>query len=161
MQEIIINTFADMPKGLATFLTAMLPVTELRAAIPIAILKYNMSPWLAFTYAVLGNVIMGSLVLLLVEPVTKIIIEKVRFIHKIWIKYVDRLHRKHKKSFERWEAVALIIFIAIPLPMTGAFSGAVAASIFQIPPKKAILYIFLGCFIAGTVVTGITLLFKS
>ncbi|HBI16561.1 MAG: hypothetical protein UR60_C0003G0016 [Candidatus Moranbacteria bacterium GW2011_GWF2_34_56] len=159
MQEIIINAFTGMPKELATFLIAMMPVTELRASIPVAILKYEISPFLAFTYSVLGNTLMGTLVLLLIEPVTKLIIEKVGFIHKLWTKYIDRLHKKHKDSFEKWEAVALIIFIAIPLPMTGAFSGAVAASIFQIPPKKAILYIFLGCFIAGAIVTGITILF--
>ena len=76
MQEIIINALADMPKELATFLMAMLPVTELRAAIPVAIIKYNMSPWLAFAYAVLGNAIMGALILLLIEPITKIIIER-------------------------------------------------------------------------------------
>jgi len=160
MQEAIINALANMPKELATFLMAMLPVTELRAAIPVAIIKYNISPWLAFVYAVLGNALMGTVVLLAVEPVTKIIIEKVGFIHRIWMKYIDRLHKKHKESFEKWEALALIIFIAIPLPMTGAFSGAVAASIFQIPPKKAITYIFLGCFIAGMIVTGITILFE-
>ncbi|KKP68998.1 MAG: hypothetical protein UR66_C0002G0055 [Candidatus Moranbacteria bacterium GW2011_GWE1_35_17] len=159
MQEIIINALANIPKELATFLMAMLPVTELRAAIPVAILKYNMSPWLALTYSVLGNTLMGVLVLLLIEPITKIIIEKVPFIHRIWTKYIDRLHKKHKESFEKWEALALIIFIAIPLPMTGAFSGAVAASIFQIPPKKASTYIFLGCLIAGVTVTAITVLF--
>ncbi len=148
-----------MPKELATFLMAMLPVTELRASIPVAILKYNISPLWALTYSVLGNALMGTLVLLLIEPITKLIIEKVGFVHKLWIKYIDRLHKKHKSSFEKWEALALIIFIAIPLPMTGAFSGAVAASIFQIPPKKAIFYIFMGCLIAGIIVTLITTLF--
>lgn len=159
MQEAIITFFVGMPKELATFFMAMLPITELRASIPIAILKYNLSPWTAFSLSVLGNTLAGSLVLLLIEPITKIIIEKVGFINKLWTKYIDRLHKKHKKSFEKWEAVALIFFIAIPLPMTGAFSGAIVASIFQIPPKKAIPYIFLGCFIAGTIVTAVTVLF--
>jgi uncharacterized membrane protein len=53
--------------------------------------------------------------------------------------------------------VALIIFIAIPLPMTGTFTGGVLASIFNVPFKKAVLNIFTGCAIAGIIVTGITL----
>jgi len=159
MQEIIISWFSGMPKELATFLMSMLPVTELRASIPIAILKYELSPLSAFFWSVLGNTFLGVLTALLISPATKFIIEKNRILNKFWQKYIGRLHDKHKEKFDKWEAWAIVSFVAIPLPMTGAFSGSVAASIFQINVKKVIPLLFLGCSISGTIVTLITIIF--
>ncbi|HFC76882.1 MAG TPA: ligand-binding protein SH3 [Candidatus Moranbacteria bacterium] len=161
MQEIIISWFTGMPKELATFLMAMLPITELRASIPVAILKYGLSPFSAFFWSVLGNAFLGVLALLLIEPVTKLIIEKNNFLDKMWQKYIGKLRGKNKDKFAKWEAWALVSFVAIPLPMTGAFSGAVAASIFQIKSKKAIPLITLGCLISGTIVTTLIILGKN
>jgi uncharacterized membrane protein len=160
MQEIIIAWFSGMPKELATFLTSMLPVTELRASIPVAILKYNLSPLSAFFWSVLGNTLLGIITIILIGPATKLIIEKNALLNNIWKKYIGRLHNNHKDKFEKWEAWAIVSFVAIPLPMTGAFSGAVAASIFKIKIKKTVPLIFLGCAISGTIVTIMTLVFS-
>lgn len=146
-----------MPRELAVFLMSMLPVTELRASIPIGILKYDLAPMSTFIWSVLGNTLLGALTALLITPVTKLIIEKISFLDKIWQKYIGRLHDKHKEKFEKWQAWALVSFVAIPLPMTGAFSGAVAASIFKIEIKKTVPLIFLGCLISGIIVTFMTL----
>lgn len=159
MQEIIIGWFSGFPKELATFLISMIPITELRASIPVAILKYDLLPFWAWFWSVLGNTLMGAIVILVVEPVTKLIINKINFLKNFWEKYINRIKIKNTKKFEKWGAVVLITFVAIPLPMTGAFTGAVAASIFQIPFKKAVPLLLIGCVIAGTIVTGITLLF--
>jgi uncharacterized membrane protein len=160
MQEIIITYLSGVPKELATFLMAMLPVTELRASIPVAILKYGLSPWSAFFWSILGNTFLGVLIALFIRPTTKFIIEKNDFLNNIWKKYIGRLKEKHTEKFKKWEAWALVSFVAIPLPMTGAFSGAVAASIFQIKIKKVIPLILLGCMISGTIVTLMTLAFS-
>ncbi|HFC36199.1 MAG TPA: ligand-binding protein SH3 [Candidatus Moranbacteria bacterium] len=161
MQEIIINWLAGMPKELATFLMSMLPITELRASIPVAILKYHLSPASAYFWSILGNTLLGAITIALVNPLTDLVISKVGWLNRIWEKYIGRLRRKHQKKFAKWEAWALVSFVAIPLPMTGAFSGAVASSIFKIKAKRAIPLIFLGCLIAGIIVTFITLAFKS
>jgi len=100
---------------------------------------------------------MGIIVLLILEPVTKIVIEKVNFLSKLWTKYISRIRGKNERKFKKWGAVILITFVAIPLPMTGIFSGAVAASIFQIPVRPAILYLFIGSLISGILVTAITI----
>lgn len=161
MQEIIISWFSGLPEELATFLTAMMPVTELRASIPVAILKYEMHPFWAWFWSVAGNTIMGGLVMLLVKPGSKLVIERVGFLHRFWEKYIERIRSKNEEKFEKWGALALITFVAIPLPVTGAFTGAVAASVFQIDFKKAISALFAGCVIAGIIVTGITLIFDG
>ncbi|MDH4330443.1 MAG: small multi-drug export protein [Candidatus Moranbacteria bacterium] len=161
MQEIIISWFSGLPSELATFLTAMMPITELRASIPVAIVKYEMHPFWAWFWSVTGNTIMGGLVMLFVNPVSKLIIERIDFINRFWNKYIDRIRTKNTEKFEKWGALALITFVAIPLPATGAFTGAVAASIFRIDFKKAILSLLAGCAIAGIIVTGITLGFNG
>ena len=161
MQDIIINGFINFPAELATFLMAMVPVTELRASIPVAIISYKMAPFWAFFWSVLGNTLMGIIVVLILEPVTKLIIKRVDFLNNFWEKYIERIRRKNEKKFERWGAVALITFVAIPLPMTGAFTGGVAASIFQIPVKIAGVLLLVGCIISGAIVTGVTLGFNG
>ncbi len=157
MQSLIVTYLTSFPKELAVFFLSMIPITELRATIPLAIVQLKMSPWSAFFYAVLGNTLMGVLVVLIAEPVTRLVINKIKFLHYFWEKYINRITVKNKDKFEKWGALALITFIAIPLPMTGAFTGAIAASIFQVPLKKTAPVILAGCVIAGVIVTGITL----
>lgn len=159
MQDIIISFFSGFPKELATFLVSMMPITELRASIPVAIVKWEVAPFWAWFWSVLGNTLMGALVILVVEPVTKLFINRINFLKNFWEKYINRIKTKNTEKFEKWGAIVLISFVAIPLPVTGAFTGAVAASIFQIPFKKAVPLLFTGCVIAGIIVTGITLLF--
>lgn len=157
MKEHIIELFSGLPDSLATFLIAMIPITELRASIPVAILSMNMSPFSAFVYSVLGNVAAGILVLLFVENVLHYFLTKSEALNKFWQKYINRIHVNNKKKFERWGAVALVAFVAIPLPLTGIVTGAVAASIFQIPFRQAIPLLALGSVIAGVLVTLLTM----
>ncbi len=157
MQHLIISYFANFSKEWAVFFLSMIPITELRATIPLAITQLGMSPMLAFFYAVIGNTLMGALVVLIAEPITQLIINRINFLRHFWEKYINRITVKNKDKFEKWGALALITFIAIPLPMTGAFTGAIAASIFQVSFKKAVPVIFVGCAIAGLIVTGLTL----
>jgi len=157
MQEVIIQYFSSFPKEWAIFWLSMIPVTELRAAIPLAITKLGMTPVEALFYAVIGNTFMGAMVVLIVEPFVHFFVNNVNFLKFFWEKYINRIKTKNVEKFEEWGAIILIIFIAIPLPMTGAFTGAVAASIFEIPFRKAVPMIFAGCLIAGLIVTGLTL----
>jgi uncharacterized membrane protein len=65
----------------------------------------------------------------------------------------SRTRRKHSRSFERWRDLALCFFVAIPLPGTGAWSGALAAFVFGVPFRRAMVAITCGVLIAGVVVT--------
>jgi len=156
MYNIIISWFQNFPAELATFLIAAIPVTELRASVPIAIIEYGLSPFWAWFWSVLGNTIMGALVVVIVEPISRCLVKRIKFLNNLWERYMDRIHQNNEKKFEKWGALALITFVAIPLPVTGAFTGAVAASIFQVPFRKAVSFLFLGCAIARAIVAGIT-----
>lgn len=157
MKEQIITFFSHFPDTWATFLMAMFPVAELRMSIPVAIVNFGMHPLPAYIYSVLGNICAGILVLLFVENVLSFFLCKSPRLHALWQKYINRIHTKNKAKFEKWGAVALITFVAIPLPMTGIVTGAVAASIFQIPFRRAIPLLSVGSAIAGVLVTIITL----
>ena len=156
MTEYIFTAVSSLPHSLATIILAMVPVTELRASIPFAITAYQMSPIMAFIYSVLGNVIAGIIVIFFVENILHLMLKRSQYLDKIWQKYIMRIKTKNEEKFEKWGAVALVLFVAIPLPMTGIFTGAVAASIFQIPVSRAVIFLSMGSVISGIIVTLLT-----
>ena len=140
-------------KELYTILIAALPVLELRGAIPIA-LKWGIPLPKAYALAFIGNMLPVPFILLLLEPVSN----KLRHF-KLWSKFFDWLlerTKKRAKVVERFEALGLILFVAIPLPITGAWTGCVAAILFGIRRKYALPAIALGVLIAGLIVTGLS-----
>ena len=153
----ISSLFNNFPPELATFIISMLPVSELRGAIPVAIGVYNLDPIKAYLISVIGNIIPVIFILKYIEPVSKYLMSKCEFFNKFFTYLFERTRRKHNGKFEKWGALALITFVAIPLPVTGGWSGALAAFVFGVPFKKALPLILLGVMIAGVIVTGLSL----
>lgn len=146
-----------MEEYLKTFITAMTPIGELRAAIPLALTRYSLSFWEAYVLAVIGNMVPIFFIVYLLEPVSEFLSKHFKFFKWFFHWLFERTRKKHSKKFEVLEETALVTFVAIPLPVTGAWTGAVAAFVFGIPPKKSLPLIFLGVLIAGVVVSVITL----
>jgi len=143
-----------LPQEIIILLISILPIFELRGAIPIAIGVYNMSVFSAFFWAVLGNIIPVIFILLGLDLlINKFLIHRIYFFNRFFSWLFERTRKKHSKKFERFEELALILLVAIPLPFTGAWTGALAAFVFGIPVKKAFLLITLGVLIAGIVVS--------
>ncbi len=151
------NLFNNLPPELATFIISMLPVSELRGAIPVAIGVYHLSPLQAYAIAVIGNIIPVIFILKYIEPVSKYLMSKSKGFNLFFTWLFERTRRKYNGKFEKWGALALITFVAIPLPITGGWSGAIAAFVFGIPFKKALSLISLGIMIAGVIVMGLSL----
>lgn len=148
-----VRLFAGIPDQLATFLIAMMPVGELRASIPIALGVYDLSWPQALFWSVLGNIIVVALVLLCLEPLSLFLSKHFKIFERFFLWLFTRTRKKFNHQFEKWGALALIAFVAIPLPMTGGWTGAIAAFVFGIPFKKSLLLIFSGILIAGIIVT--------
>ena len=137
---------------------SMLPLIELRGSIPIAILLFKM-PWQeAVMLSVIGNMIPIPLLLLVVDWFFKTI-SKIPFGAK-FTNWLFARTRKKGKAIERYEALGLTIFVGIPLPGTGGWTGALAAKIFGIGFWKSMLYVFLGVLIASGIVTPLSLMGK-
>mgnify|MGYP001203032707 CR=1 FL=1 len=141
---------------LQVFFAAMTPVGELRISIPIGIHILDL-PW----YQVLPISIIGNLlpVLLLVPclHVGAIWLRKYpTFLTKMLDWRAASLLHAHNKQFTKYGPVFLVFLVAIPLPMTGAWTGSLASWVFGIPARKSILLIAVGIVIAGTIVTVLT-----
>lgn len=142
----------NIPNTISTFLISMLPIIELRAGIPFGI-ESGLSWQSAFFWAALGNIIAAFLVLLLLDPVSKFLRKHFNFFERFFSWLFARTHRKHSQKIEVWGLISLMLFVAIPLPGTGAWTGAVIAYIFGIDLKKAFALISLGILIAGIIMT--------
>lgn len=147
-------TETDFGRYIATFFISMVPVIELRGAIPIGV-GMGLGHMEAMLISIIGNMV----------PVPFIIL----FVRRIfaWMKHVnpklgalaERFEKRAYKKrdvIKKWEIFGLVILVAIPLPGTGAWTGALVAALFNIRIRSAISAIFVGVVIAGILVTGIT-----
>ncbi|MFH1045956.1 MAG: small multi-drug export protein [Candidatus Omnitrophota bacterium] len=149
----------DLPHEAITLIIAALPLAELRGSIPVALLTLKEPIAKTFILSVIGNLLPIIPFLLLLEPLS----EKLRHF-RLWRNFFDYLFEQTKKKaalIEKYEAVGLMLFVAVPLPMTGAWSGCIAASLFKIRFRYALLAITLGVIIAGVIVTAVTLIGKG
>ena len=146
----------ELSNEIKTILLAMTPVGELRAALPVALSVFKMPFWQAYFLSVFGNMIPVFLIAFLLEPISLFLSKHFKFFDKFFKKLFHYTRKKHSKKFEVLEELALITFVAIPLPVTGAWSGMLAAFVFGIKPIKSIPLILLGVLIAGLIVGLIT-----
>ena len=132
------------------FFVAMLPIAELRVAIPLGLaMGLPMLP--TFIVAVLGNVLPVPFLILFSQQLLRWL-AKFRKIGPFFQKIIDKAERK-AASFGRYELLALFAFVAIPLPGTGAWTGSLIAAILQLDWKKALPAIFLGIIGAGVIMS--------
>ncbi|MBU3966402.1 MAG: small multi-drug export protein [Euryarchaeota archaeon] len=157
LESTLLDFFSFIPnKELIVVLIAMLPLAELRVSIPVAILKepygFGLDPFTAFYLSVIGNMIPVIPLLLFLEPVSNFLRRwRVGDIFFTWL--FERTHRKHNAKFEKYGSIGLAVFVGIPLPVTGAWTGCAAAFVFGFKFKNAFLAILAGVIIAGAVVT--------
>lgn len=129
---------------------AALPILELRVAIPLGF-SLGIPLGRLYLWALLGNLI-PVLPLLLFFKYFFHHLENIKFIGKFFKWWFRRVERK-SKLIERWGFWGLVLFVAIPLPVTGAWTGTAAATLFEVGIKRAFLAIFLGIAIAGVIVS--------
>ncbi|RKY41841.1 MAG: ligand-binding protein SH3 [Candidatus Makaraimicrobium thalassicum] len=158
MIEQITNSLVGFNKEAAVIILAALPVSELRGAIPLA-LAIGFPPLKAYSLSFIGNLIPVLPLLFLLQPVSN----GLRHI-RIFRKFFDWLFERTRKKaalIEKFEALGLILFVAIPLPVTGAWTGCVAATLFKIRFRYAFIAIIVGVAVAGLVVMGLSLVGKE
>ncbi len=154
MHEGLVNLGVSEP--LIVFIISMLPISELRGALPVAINVYNIQWYFALPIAFVGN--------LLPIPFLFYFLERLRRLSArmgivgVWVeKFLNRTRRR-AEFIERYGCLGLVLFIAIPLPLTGAWTGSIAAFLLGIRFRDAILPICLGVLISGIIVTVLCLL---
>jgi len=137
------------------FLISMLPVFELRGGIPFGIAN-GLPLWQTWIVAIIGNFIPVPFILLFLGSVEKFLRRWKKF-DRIIDKVFEYTRKKTEKSIGKWETFALILFVAIPLPVTGAWTGSLASYLFGLNLKKSMACIFVGILIASVIVILATL----
>lgn len=137
-----------------TFFVSMLPVIELRGAIPIGISE-GLGFYQAFIIAIVGNLVPVPFIVLFIRTIFNWLRDKSIALNRL----VERLeHKAHAKKeiVEKYEWWGLVLLVAIPLPGTGAWTGALVAAILDMRLKRAFPAIAMGVLIAGIIVLFIS-----
>jgi uncharacterized membrane protein len=115
----LLQWLAGFPPAPTTFIIAMLPVIELRGALPIAFTTFDLPLAEAILYAVLGNLIIVPPLYLFLHVFSRALRRWSPRFDKVFVWYIERTRTKIHSKYERWGLLALIIFVATPLPGTG------------------------------------------
>ncbi|MCD6237307.1 MAG: small multi-drug export protein [Thermoplasmata archaeon] len=148
--------FEQLPEWLKIFIMSMVPWLESRYVIPFAILRFGWEWWQAFPLAILGNMVPVPFILLFFDSIEKFLRK-----YQLFGKFLDKLFNVTRKradeKIKRYEYFGLLIFVAVPLPFTGAWTGSLIAYLFNLKFSKAMVTILLGVIVASTITTVLTL----
>lgn len=145
-----------LPDAVVVVLISALPIVELRGSIPVGINVFHMNPWLVFALSVFGNMIPIPFILLFLGPVSRFLM---RFsLGKRFFEWLFARTRKKTAEIEKYETLGLTVFVAIPLPATGGWTGAMAAFLLGMKFNHSMWSIFLGVAIAGVIMTVLSLM---
>lgn len=154
MKEALIQFVSSMPHELAVILLSMIPVAELRLAIPLAITQYGMDPIESFIFCCIGNLIPVPFIVLFIRKIFKWM-KKFKAFRGI-VEKIEERGKSKRETVQKYKFWGLFLFVAIPLPGTGAWTGALIAGLMDMRLKKALPSITLGVITAGAVVTLMT-----
>ncbi len=141
-------------KVVMTFLISMVPIIELRGAIPIAV-AHGLPPAIAIPVAILGNLLPVPFIIIFIKKIFAWIRKHLPKLNRM----VDKLEEKgksKKETIEKYAFWGLFIFVGIPLPGTGAWTGALIAAMLDMRLKRAFPSIVLGVLSAGAIVAFVS-----
>ena len=166
----ILAFFSSLPRELYIFVISMLPIIELRGAVPLGA-ALEVPFYLNYLLAVIGNMLPIPFILLFIPKLLDFL-DKFKLFRPIvrWLRGKADKHsskvlvneeaaeggseeKNEKRKMSAAVFVALVTFVALPIPTTGAWTGSLIASLFGLPFKKSLLAIFLGVLICGVIMT--------
>lgn len=151
------STLPIFVKYILTALIGMVPIIELRGAIPVGVFTFHLNYLESFICSFIGNIIPVYFIVKYIRPLFDFFGRWKPF-KKIIDWASNRASKKieESKKLQNFAALGLFLFVAIPLPGTGAWVGSLIANFLEVPPKKAIPPIILGVITAGIIVLAIT-----
>lgn len=141
-----------MYEEVLTLIIAISPFLELRGAIPFGIFGFDFPPFKSYVLGVVGSFLPVLPLLFFWNFLYEKLIHRLYFLNRFFAWLFERTRARHEDHFEVWKGLGLLLFVGIPLPFTGAWSGTVAAFVFGIPIKQAAIMIALGNMISGLIV---------
>lgn len=144
------NNFTNIPFGkeIIIFIVSLLPIVELRGGL-IAASILGVNPYIGFLICFIGNILPVPIILWFIMPLFNRL-KKFKSFQKM-IEKLEKKALKNKDKIEKYEFWSLLLFVGIPLPGTGAWTGSLVASILDMDKKKALIAIICGVFMAGCI----------
>ncbi len=156
MSEAIKTFFLDIVgEELCVFFCSMIPIIELRGAIPMGF-AFGLPWWQSYLLAVIGNMLPVPFILLLIKAViTWMTKSKVKFFNKV-AAWLNKRVEKRRDKIEKYSFWGVCLFVAVPLPVTGAWTGSLVAAMMDMKFWKAFFSCLFGVMIAGVIMTLIS-----
>lgn len=145
---------SDIGKCIMTFFVSMIPVVELRGAIPLGV-AHGLSLPLAAFISIIGNMIPVPLIIMFIRKIFSYLKKRNEYAGRLITRLEERASRQSKLVID-YQMIGLCILVAIPLPGTGAWTGALIAAILELRLKNALPAIFAGVCIAAFIVSWLT-----
>tara|TARA_B110000438_G_C15738700_1_gene617487 strand:+ start:902 stop:1321 length:420 start_codon:yes stop_codon:yes gene_type:complete len=136
----------------------MLPIAELRLSIPYGIFSTDLPIYEIVLLSIMGNILIGVMIIYLIGPIMDFLKHN-KFL-KRFISYIFNKTRNRGKIIYRLQFFGLILFVGIPLPLTGVWTGSLASYLFGLSKKHSILAVCLGVSISSSIVTALSLVAK-
>jgi len=146
-----------------TALLSLLPISELRGGIPFAIAS-NIPWYIALPFAVACNILVAPLCWLFLSTVHRLFYGSPEtkkgfgWYRNAFDNFVERARKKLHAGVEKWGTLGVAVFVAVPLPVTGAWTGTIGAWVLGLSKRKTFLAVMLGVTVAGIIVTAVMLL---
>jgi len=137
-----------------TAFLALLPISELRGAIPYGIAN-GLTPVFTWFYCVFLNAAVGPLVYIFLSTFHKFLV-RFSWYQNLFERFVEKTRHKIEGKVKKYGYLGITIFVAIPLPVTGAYTGTLGSWILGLEPKKTFLSVLVGVMISGSIVLAIT-----
>ena len=138
-------------EAIKILILSMLPITELRFSIPYGIKYYTLGIQNIILISIIGNIFIGIIIIYIIGPFMNIL-KKINIFNSI-IEYIFKKTKHKGDLINKRKFYGLIIFVGIPLPFTGVWTGALAAYLFALSKERAIAGIIIGVIISSTIVT--------
>lgn len=148
-------TTTTVGKCLFTMLVSMLPIIELRGGVPFGVAVLGLPSYLAFPAAVVGNLIPAPFIIVYIRRIFELMRKYLPKLNGLVDKMERKAHLKGQKV-QKYQYLGLWLFVAIPLPGTGAWTGAMAAAFLDMRLKKAMPAITMGVLTAGGIMLALT-----
>ncbi len=140
-----------------TFLWSITPFLEMRASVPLGLTTFGLSAIEVILLSTLGGIITAAIVLKLLPLLVNFLEKHIPVFHKLVQKIFTKTRSKHSKKIGKLGALFLVIFVAIPIPGSGAWSGVLIAYLFGIPYWRAIILVGIGVLSSATIMAILTL----
>ncbi|OLS01836.1 putative small multi-drug export protein [Tissierella creatinophila DSM 6911] len=151
--DFMIEILEELKVEIIVMFFSMLPLIELRGAIPLGI-SLGLNPWQSAIISILGNILVVFILLNILNPVM-IHFERTKFFSATLGKIKERSMKK-SSVIKKYSLLGLFIFVSLPIPTTGAWTGALISSILKLDVKKAFVSMSLGIVVAGIITLTIS-----